>query len=228
MIGLIPARSGSKGIKNKNISLVKNKPLIQYSIEAGLESKHIDKVVVTSDSKKIIDISKEIGAKIIERPKELAKDTSNINDVIKHAIEEMKISEGYISLLQPTSPLRTSDDINNAFNRLKSENADNLVSVCTIEHHPYKSYIPSGKFITPLFKEEYLNKNRQELPTTYRPNGAIYIFQIQDFLVKGKIPNEAVIPLVMSAESSIDLDNNIDMVLIQHYLNHSRDIYAAS
>ncbi len=218
VIGLIPARAGSKGIKDKNIIELRGKPLIAYSIEAGIKSNFVDNVVVSSDSLNILDISAQIGATVINRPAHLATDSANINDCIFHAIQELNLEQAYIILLQATSPLRSAEHIDAAFELLKEQNAKNLVSVFEVNHHPYKSYLHEGKYLKPLISKEYLHKNRQELPNVYQPNGAIYIFTVENFLIQQRIPDEEVIPYIMPQAISIDIDTYDDLKHIEYYI----------
>ena len=118
ILAVIPARGGSKRLPNKNILDLAEKPLIAWSIEAGLNSKYIDTVVVSSDSDDILDISKKFGADIIKRPDELASDTATSFDAIKHTIENTIETFDYVILLQPTSPLRNNSHIDEAFELL--------------------------------------------------------------------------------------------------------------
>ena len=134
-LAIIPARGGSKRLPGKNALDLNEKPLVVWSIEAGLKSKYIDEIVVTSDNREILNISKNSGASIIERPAELATDTSTTFDSIKHAIENT-LKHDYIVLLQPTSPLRTERHLNEAIELLFSKKADAIVSVCKMDHSP--------------------------------------------------------------------------------------------
>ena len=143
ILGLIPARGGSKGLPRKNIKLLLGKPLIAWTIEQALASKYLDKVVVSTDDEEIAKISKKYGAEVpFIRPKELATDKTKGIDVVLHTIrwmEENGKSYDFLMLLQSTSPLRTFEDMDKAIELLFLKKAKAIVSVCEVEHHPYWS-----------------------------------------------------------------------------------------
>jgi N-acylneuraminate cytidylyltransferase len=185
VIAIIPARGGSKGIPKKNLVNFLGKPLLQWSIEAALNSKYITDVVVSSDDDDILRISQKHKNVIpIKRPKELALDTSRTEPVLAHVIESLKgRTFDYLILLQPTSPLRKSDDIDEAFNKLLASYANSLISVCSNDYHPYKSLRINNKgFLEGIINNEYPFLPRQELPQTYSANGAIYIIKVKEFI----------------------------------------------
>jgi len=134
-LAIIPARGGSKRLPRKNILDLNGTPLIAYSIEAGLKSKYIDKVIVSSDDEEILKISKKYGALTLIRPDELAGDMATTFDAIAHTIENTKEYD-YIVLLQPTSPLRDEKHIDEAIELLEGKEANAVVSVCEMEHSP--------------------------------------------------------------------------------------------
>ena len=140
VLAIIPARSGSKGIKDKNIINLNGKPLIAYSIEAGLKSKYIDKVVVTTDGEEIAKVARAYGAEVpFMRPDYLSSDTAKTIDAVMHCIEEMKrLGEeyDYIVLLQPTQPLRQSWHIDEAIELILEKDEEALVSVSKVKDHP--------------------------------------------------------------------------------------------
>jgi len=220
-LAIIPARGGSKRLPNKNILDLAGKPLIAWSIEAGLGSKYIDKVVVTSDSEEILDISKNFGAEIIKRPDELANDTATTFDAIAHAIESIDEKYDYIVLLQPTSPLRNAKHIDEAIELLEVKNADSVVSVCQMEHSPlWANTLDESLSMKNFLREEILNKRSQDLETYYRLNGAIYICKT-DKLLKEKsfFLKDNIFAYVMDRESSIDIDEEIDFKLAEVLIN---------
>jgi CMP-N-acetylneuraminic acid synthetase len=216
---IIPARHGSKGIKNKNLSLVKSKPLIYYTLKAAQESKLIKDVVVTTDSKKIYNYSKKFNFFLIKRPRKISGDNSKIISAIKHVLKYkiFRKKYHYIILLQPTSPLRTSHNIDQAINLFLKKNAETLVSVRKVnDDHPARMYRKNGEYLRPLFPE-LVDYNRQKLDSVYHRNGAIYIFSIKNIL-KGKLYGKSILPFIMSQESSINIDNKIDLKLLKFFL----------
>jgi len=229
ILALIPARGGSKGLPRKNIKPLLGKPLIAWTIEQAKNSKYIDRIVVSTDDEEIAEISRKYGAEVpFLRPKELARDDSPTIDAIMHAInwfEERGEFFDILVLLQPTSPLRTTEDIDNAIKLfLNDKEALSLVSVKENEHSPFWSLKIEDKFLNPLFGEEYFKKRRQELPKSYMPNGAIFISYI-DILKKYKtFYTPKTIAYVMSPERSVDIDNEFDFLLAEFILKNKKVI----
>lgn len=160
VLAIIPARGGSKGLPRKNIRPLNGKPLIAYTIEESKKSEYINRIVVSTEDKEIAEVSNKYGAKIIKRPLELAKDNTPTIDVVLHTLDDLKNNEpDIIVLLQPTSPLRTSQDIDNAIKSFIEQDCDSVVSVCEIEHSPYWSFeIENNNYLKPIFEEKYLKK----------------------------------------------------------------------
>lgn len=214
VVAIIPARGGSKGISKKNLINFLGKPLIQWSIEAALKSKFITDVVVSSDDDEILEEAKKNKNVItLKRPKELAEDNSRTEPVLLHALENLKDKKyDYLILLQPTSPLRTAEDIAIAFNTLKTSNANSLISVCALEQHPYKSFkVDEDGFLQGIINNDYPFTPRQELPKTFRANGAIYIIKTADFMKNFSLLTKKTIHFEMSKENSLDIDTIEDL-----------------
>jgi len=218
-LAIIPARGGSKRLPRKNILDLNDKPLITYSIEAGLNSKYIDKVIVSSDDNEILDISKNYGALTIKRPAELASDTATTFDAIEHTIENIDRYD-YVVLLQPTSPLRDENHIDEAIELLDEKEANAIVGVCEMEHSPlWSNTLDNSLSMQGFLRDEVLNKRSQDLEKYYRLNGAIYIcktemlLQERTFLLKNSI-----FAYIMSRESSVDIDEKIDFILASTYM----------
>ncbi|MCG3686701.1 acylneuraminate cytidylyltransferase family protein [Aliarcobacter butzleri] len=210
-LAIIPARGGSKRVPRKNVLDLCGKPLIAYSIEAGLKSKYIDKVVVSSDDEEILQISKKFEAETIKRPNELASDTATTFDAIKHTIENLEKYE-YIVLLQPTSPLRNSKHIDKAIEFLEEKKANAVISVCEMDHSPlWSNTLDDTLSMNNFLKDEVLNKRSQDLEKYYRLNGAIYICKTE-LLLKEKsfFLKENIFAYIMDRKSSVDIDENID------------------
>jgi len=223
-LAVIPARGGSKRLPRKNILNLCEKPLISYSIEAGLKSKYIDKIVVSSDDDEILEIAQKFGAKTIKRPPLLASDTSTTFDAIKHTIDNLE-KHDYIVLLQATSPLRTSKHINEAIELLEEKNANAVVSVCQMEHSPlWSNVLPKDGNMKGFLKDEVLNKRAQDLGKYYRLNGAIYICKTDKFLEnKGFFLKENIFAYVMDRKSSIDIDEEMDFKLAEVLVNSAKN-----
>ena len=213
-LAIIPARGGSKRLPRKNVLELAGKPLIAWSIEAGLESQYLDKVIVTSDDDEILKIAKQFGSEIIKRPVELANDTATSFDAIKHTIENLEAYD-YIILLQPTSPLRTAKRIDEAIELLMSKNAHAVVSVCEMDHSPlWSNTLDNSLSMQNFLREEVLSKRSQDLETFYRLNGAIYICQTHTLLEEESFfLKENIFAYVMDRESSVDIDEEIDFII---------------
>lgn len=216
IVAIIPARGGSKGIPKKNIKLLDGKPLISYTIEHAKKSKYINKVVVSTEDGEIAEISKKYGAEVIKRPEELAKDESPTIDAIFHVLEVLK-SEKYspdiVILLQPTSPLRTAEDIDNAMELFSNSDCESVVSVCGVEHPPHWSSKIEKGYLKPLFGEKNLGMRRQDFNNVYMANGAVYISTPQMLYKYNGFHCDCTTPYIMPIERSIDIDNAIDFML---------------
>lgn len=212
VLGVIPARGGSKGVPGKNIKLLAGKPLISHTIDAALSSV-LTKVIVSTDDDAIKRTALKAGVAVpFKRPAELASDTAKSIDVARHALltmEELdKTTFDAIMLLQPTAPFRTPEDINEAIRILESTpEADSVISVVDVEaHHPARmKYLEGGRLIDPPFCEAYENQNRQELRPMYIRNGAIYLTK-RDALLKNSYKGKICMALIMPASRSVNID----------------------
>lgn len=215
ILALIPARAGSKGLPGKNIRPLLGKPLIAWSIEQALSSKYIDKVVVSTESPAIVSVARRYGADVpFLRPKKLATDKAKIIDAILHTLDfyesKMNIFD-IVVLLQPTSPLRKSADINKAIERLSISKAKAIVSVCKEEHSLLWSVTLDADNKIGQFLEKGAEKqNRQNLPIFYRINGAVYVAHV-DYLKQNKgFFGKSTYAYIMPPERSVDIDNEYD------------------
>lgn len=221
-LSIIPARSGSKGILHKNTVTLLGKPLLAWSIEASLNSKYICKTVVSSDDKKILNISKEFFAQTLLRPEELARDTSTSEEVVEHCIkslgEDIKLYN-YIILLQPTSPLRDAEDIDNAIQKLLNSNATALISVFKEDSKILKAFKEDENgYIQGVSNNIYPFTPRQNLPPVYMSNGAIYIIKIEEFMRTKQLFSDKTILYEMPYEKSLDIDTLDDLQKVKKYM----------
>mgnify|MGYP004003194863 CR=1 FL=1 len=187
--------------------------MISWTIEAALGSKYIDKVMVSSDSDEILNISKKQGASIIKRPNDLASDTATSFGAGRHTIYIIDEKFDFVILLQPTSPLRNSMHIDEAFELLIIKKADAVISTCETDHSPlWANTLPKDGSMVSFLKDETLNKRSQDLETYYRLNGAIYVCLI-DKLLKNKsfFLKENIFAYKMDREYSVDLDGLMDL-----------------
>lgn len=225
VLGLIPARGGSKGLPRKNIRLLVGRPLISWTINSALKSKYINSVVVSTDDREIAEISRKCGAEVpFFRPKKLSQDKSLRNEVILHALNKIKGFD-YVVLLQPTSPLRTSECIDQAFKEFIESGASSCVSVT--EQHPSPEWIfkiSENKRIDNR-QNNFVLQNRQDLPQYYALNGAIYITSVNHFLnYEGNDPFvcDDTFPFIMNKENSIDIDDEIDFSICSVRINSKK------
>jgi CMP-N,N'-diacetyllegionaminic acid synthase len=213
ILAIIPARGGSKGIPQKNIKLWNGKPLIAYSIESANLSKYIDKVIVSTNEKRIEDISQTYGAEVIRRPEELATDDSPTIETLIHSLNLLK-KNNYIPdivvLLQPTSPLRSAEDIDKAIEIFLNNDCNSVISVCLLKHSPFLTLKIKNGYLNPLFQEKYFKTRRQDLEDLYAPNGAIFISTTKNFKKFRGFYIEKMLPYIMPPERSIDIDTELD------------------
>ncbi len=219
-LAIIPARGGSKRLPRKNVLDLSGKPLIAHTIEAGLKSNYVDKVVVSSDDEEILKISKKFGAETIKRPDNLANDTATTFDAIKHTIDNNIDKYNYIVLLQPTSPLRNEKHIDEAIELLEIKNADAIISVCEMEHSPlWSNTLPQDGSMKGFLRDEVLNKRSQDLEKYYRLNGAIYICKTDKLLEnKNFLLKDNIFSYVMDRKNSVDIDEEIDFKITETIL----------
>lgn len=219
-IAVIPARSGSKGLKDKNIKLLNGKPLIVYTIEAAQKSNLYDEIFVSTDSVEYAKIALELGANVpFLRSEELSSDTASSWDVVKDAVlNYKKIGKEFdtVALLQPTSPLRKFDDIINGYNQMKKKDANAVVAVCEVDHSPlWCNTLPEDDSLQNFLNQELIRMPRQSLPTYYRINGALYIVKTEWLMSTENIYKEKCYAIVMSKENSIDIDDAIDFKIAE-------------
>ena len=226
MIAIIPARCGSKGLPGKNIRDLHGKPMIAYTIKKALESKYIENVIVSTDCKEIEEVAKKFGAKShFLRPEELALDDSKAIDNYIYTVDRLNSNFGYniknFIVLQPTSPLRVVDDIDDAVDIFQRKNADSVVSF-TEEYHPiewHKYLTEEGKFEN-IFNERLLN--RQEYKPSYFPNGAIYVFKYE--LIKRNLYySDNSYAHIMPRHRSVDIDTLEDFQYAEFLISQKND-----
>ena len=230
VVALITARGGSKAIPHKNIAMLAGKPLIAWSIEAALKSRCLKRVMVSTDDKEIARVAKAYGAEVpFMRPSELAMDDSSHISVVEHAIRWLKNNESfspqYLMLLQPTSPMRESKDIDASAELAEKMSAEAVISVCEATRHPYKTYcLNEDDTLSPFIKNTkipYLR--RQGLPKVYWENGAIYLNRCDSlFKTKTFFPPGAY-PYIMPEERSLDVDTQWDLRIADLLLGDKRN-----
>ena len=229
-IAIITARSGSKGLKDKNIRLLAGKPLLVYSIEAAIKSGKFDTVMVSTDSEEYADIARAYGAEVpFLRSENTSSDFASSWDVVSEVLNRYHdIGKDYdtFMLLQPTSPLRTSDDICNAYDLYHKKNANSIVSVCKADHSPLQyGTLPEDLSLTEFVNGLAKGKRRQDLKDYYRINGAVYLANVVFFMEKRDIYSDKCYAYVMDRKQSVDIDDLFDFELTEALLNINEGKY---
>lgn len=214
LIALIPARAGSKGIKNKNIISLAGKPLIVHTILAAQQAECFDRIYVSSDSSEILQVAAASGATEFKRNPLNATDAATTNSVIAECIEKLQLNnEDILVLLQPTSPLRNAGHIKQALAvYLDAKVSEPYSTKSVVELDAKCLYAYAGdEVLHPLWESAYNISRRQDLPRLYIPNGAIYIFSVNHFKMEQGIPNKTLIPYPMAEQESLDIDTPEDL-----------------
>ncbi|MCA9813416.1 MAG: acylneuraminate cytidylyltransferase family protein [Nitrosarchaeum sp.] len=234
ILGIIPARGGSKGIPQKNLRKIMGKPMIQYSFDAAKKSK-INKVLLTTDDKKIARFAKSLGIEApFLRPKNLSTDSAKTFDVIKHSINYLWDNDGYspdiVVILQPTSPLRTSQMIDESIGLLQKKNTTSVISVSKIKTHPYSAFFLKNNFLKP-FRDDFKKfDRRQQYTPLYFPTGAIYTTWNDTIKKHNSIYGDKIRPMITEQPSSVDIDTKFDMFIaemtLSNWKNYQRKFHA--
>lgn len=220
VIGIIPARGGSKGIPKKNIKALNGKPLIAWTIDEAQKSIYIDKLIVSSDDDEIINLSRQFGAEVpFKRPLKLAQDDTPGIDPVLHALGYFPEYD-YIVLLQPTSPLRSVQDIDNALELCVNGGFNFCVSVVESSASLYWMYrINEEGCLSSIFSSKEIPYQRQKAPITYELNGAVYVARIYSLSKTKSFLTEDTVPFVMPKERSVDIDSIDDFKYCEFLLN---------
>lgn len=211
VLAVIPARGGSKGLPGKNILPVNGRPLLAWTVDAARASRHIDRYILSSDDPAIIDAARSLGCEApFQRPAALATDTATSIDVVLHALDAVG---GYdvVVLLQPTSPLRTAEDIDAACERFAASGAPSCVTVCEAQQSPYWMYrVGESAVLEPFAAVPPGVTRRQDLPRVYALNGAVYVADATWLRASRSFLGPQTVAQVMPIERSIDIDTPAD------------------
>jgi CMP-N,N'-diacetyllegionaminic acid synthase len=220
VLAVIPARGGSKAVPRKNIRLVGDRPLLTYTIEAASASAYIDRILVSSEDAEILRIAAANGAEPMVRPEELAADDTPGIAPVLHALEHNPSFE-LVVLLQPTSPLRSTADIDGCIEQCTRAGTQSCVSVQEVDQSPYWMYRLDNKDnLVPIFHDDHFNKaRRQELPKVFVLNGAVYVARVDWLLMEKSFLQGNVKPWVMPAERSLDIDTERDLQVFSDILS---------
>lgn len=215
ILGIIPARGGSKGVKRKNIRSVGGKPLIYWSIKAAQGSKLLTNYFISTEDKEISDVADSFGAAILNRPHHLADDQTPMIPVLQHLCgeaEKLHSRFDYILLIQPTAPMRTAKHIDAAIDLMsKHSDYDSLVSVYQVEDcHPSRMYTCKEGHLS-KFYEEPAGSLRQDLEPVYHRNGAIYLCKRELLMEENRLVCESPLPFIMNKTDSLNIDDEQDL-----------------
>jgi len=216
VLGVIPARGGSKGLPRKNLLPAKGRALLNWTVDVAKKSKYLDRLIVSTDDIEIANVAKSGGAEVpFLRPNELSGDHANSFDVVEHAINALEESYDIVVLLQPTSPLRLVDDIDICIDKCAA-NSSSCVSVVESEKTPYWMYFLSeDSELIPVMDQNTSLTRRQDAEKVYSLNGAVYACNV-NFLIKNKVFfNSDSTAHVMPPERSIDIDTHLDFEIFK-------------
>jgi len=219
-LAIIPARGGSKGVLRKNIRTVAGKPLIAWTIEAAQKSLLLDRLILSSDDEEIISVASALGCDVpFVRPAELARDDTPGIDPVLHALAALPEKYDYVVLLQPTSPLRSSEDIDAGIRFCLKQSAKCCVSVVESAKHPYWMFtMDMNEHLLPVIPAEERPTRRQDLPQAYVLNGALYIAECQWLAEHKSFISTETIGCEMPTERSFDIDSELDLSIVDFLL----------
>jgi CMP-N,N'-diacetyllegionaminic acid synthase len=217
ILGIIPARGGSKGVPSKNKKIIAGQPLLQYTLEAASASKKLSVVYVSSDDDEILKIAKGYNFQLHKRQAHLATDESPVTDTVSNILELEKSSIDAIAILQPTSPLRTGSDIDNAIDILeKNQDIQSVISVVPMDDiHPARMYKLNSVNCMEPFVSEYEQARRQEIPLAYYRNGSIYITRLQAFRSNKSMMTKPIKPYIMEFNWLLNIDSPRDVLIAE-------------
>ena len=226
VLGLIPARGGSKGIPRKNIRLLCGKPLLHYTTEAALAARHLSRVILSTEDEEIAEVGRRGGVEVpFLRPPELAEDETPMLPVVQHTIGWMEEQGEYfdaVCLLQPTNPLRRAEDIDGAIELLQQSGADSVISFFDVgEKHPARmKYISSdGRVIDPPFAEKVEGQRRQDLPKLYLREGSIYLTRRNVLMEKNSFKGDDCRAWIIPEVRACNIDTPFDLFIAEQLLS---------
>jgi N-acylneuraminate cytidylyltransferase len=224
VLAIIPARGGSKGIPRKNIQLLGGKPLIGWTIDAAKQASYINRIIVSTDDEEIASIARNMGVDVpFIRPAELATDETPGIAPVLHAISLLPFHD-WVLLLQPTSPLRSTEDIIGIWQFCHDNGAPSAVSVCEMDKHPFWMYQRNAEYrLESFFNLRPDVRRRQDLPPAYALNGAMYIAKTDWLLERRDFIGPETLGYIMPAERSVDLDSMQDWYWVKFLVEKAND-----
>ena len=225
VLAIIPARGGSKGVPRKNIREVAGKPLIAWTILEAGKSRYIDRTIVSTDDQEIADVARQWGCEVpFMRPAQLARDNTPGIEPVIHALESLP-GYDYVVLLQPTSPLRTCEDIDACIELCAQNHAGCCVSVTEPDKSPYWMFtIDDHARMRPLLEKNETITRRQDLPPVYALNGAVYVADTKAIVETRSFVTGDTLPYIMSKNNSIDVDTETDLIVAEVFLKRIHKI----
>ena len=224
IFALIPARGGSKGIRKKNLQKIEGLSLLARAIKIAQSIKYIDYCIVSTDDDEIMAVAQKYGCEVpFKRPEALATDEAKTIDVILHALANVSQDYDYVVLLQATSPLRTAHDIDRCISLCEEGEANSVVTVTELEKPLHWIYRKDQKNkITPLLSDGQSPSRRQDSDPLYQLNGAVYVNDVQTLIKNKQFINETTLAHVMPAESSLDIDNELDFLVFEQLVTQNK------
>lgn len=224
ILALITARGGSKGIPGKNVRPAGGKPLIAWTVLAAKGSRYVDRVILSTDDRSIAAVAEQFGCEVpFMRPAELATDEADSMDTVRHALKSLSERYDYLILLQPTSPLRTTADIDAALERFFQSGAITCVSVCEPDKSPYwMTTMTADGRVQPLFPPDQIPVRRQDAPPVFALNGAIYIAPSNYLAAGGGFITKDTVGHAMPKNRSFDIDTELDLKLADFLLSEGQ------
>ena len=221
-LAIVPARGGSRRLPGKNIRPLAGKPLLVWTLEAARQSRHVDDVVVSTDSPEIAEVARQHGVEVpFLRPAELATDTATTESALRHALAQWEKYRGrhydYVVVLQPTSPLRRAAHIDEAIEKAVERSAEAIVSVCPAEHPPqWMNVLPEDDSMTGFLEPSVVGRRSQDLPVFFRLNGAVSVVMADVIRAGQSIWSlSKIYACRMAAEDSVDIDTQVDFLLAE-------------
>lgn len=227
VLGIVPARGGSKGIPRKNIAPLLGKPLLAYTAEAALAAKRLTRILLSTQDEEIARVGRECGLEVpFLRPMELARDDTPTIPVLQHVLSKLEeVGERYdaIFVLQPTNPLRRPEDIDGAIELLERTGADSVISFSEVgEKHParMKFVTPNGRVIDPPFAEEFEGQPRQELSKLYLREGSVYLTRHSVLMEQNSVQGSDCRAWIIPPERACNIDTPFDLFLAEQMLRY--------
>ena len=225
-LGIVPARAGSKGIPGKNLADLGGAPLLRYTLDAALGAGRLDRVVLTSDDDRALDLAAELGLPAVRRPLELAADDAPMLGAVLHAVDAVEAETGAtvenVVLLQPTSPFRDAADVDAAVEAFEASGRSTLVSVVPVSQHPCEVVRVEGGRLHRAIDWPEQATGRQGLPEYFYVNGAIYVARVAHLRSEGTFQNDGSAVYTMEHGHSFDIDDGFDLDLARGLLALAR------